>query len=157
MDCSMPGSPALHYPLKERKRKCSCSVVSSSLRLHDCSLPSFSIHGSFQARVLEWVAISFFRGSSRPREWTQISCIAGRRFTLWASREDSHYSLGLAQIHVYWDGMQSNLLICCRPLLLLPSIFPSIRIFFTMSQLSYQVAKVLVCPSLQWIFRVDFL
>ena len=39
----------------------------------DCSLPGFSVHGIFQARILEWVAVSFTRGSSRPRDWTQIS------------------------------------------------------------------------------------
>ena len=39
----------------------------------DCSLPNFSVHGIFQARVLEWVAISFSRGSSWPRDWTQVS------------------------------------------------------------------------------------
>ena len=50
----------------------------------DCSLLGFSVHGIFQARVLEWVAISFSRGSSWPRDWTQVSCIAGRHFTLWA-------------------------------------------------------------------------
>ena len=53
----------------------------------DCSLPGFSIHGTFQARVLEWVAISFSRESSPPRDQTQFSCIVGRRFTLWATRE----------------------------------------------------------------------
>ena len=53
----------------------------------DCSLPGSSVHGIFQARVLEWIAISFSRGSSRPRDWTQVSCIIGRRFTLWATRE----------------------------------------------------------------------
>ena len=53
----------------------------------DCSLPGFSIHGVFQARVLEWVAFSFSRGSSWPRDQTQVSCIVGRRFTLWATRE----------------------------------------------------------------------
>ena len=42
----------------------------------DCSLPGFSVPGIFQARVLEWVAISFFRGSSRPGDRTQVSCIA---------------------------------------------------------------------------------
>ena len=52
----------------------------------DCSLPGSSIHGIFQARILEWVAISFSRGSSRPRDWTQVSHIVGRRFTLWATR-----------------------------------------------------------------------
>ena len=53
----------------------------------DCSLPGLSVHGIFQARVLEWVAISFSRGSSWPRNWTQVSCIVGRHFTLWATRE----------------------------------------------------------------------
>ena len=53
----------------------------------DYSPPGFSIHGIFQARVLEWVAISFSRGSSWPRDRTQVSCIAGRCFTVWATRE----------------------------------------------------------------------
>ena len=52
-----------------------------------CSLPGSSIHGIFQARVLEWVAISFSRGSSLPRDRTRVSCIAGRLFTIWATRE----------------------------------------------------------------------
>ena len=46
----------------------------------DCSPPGSSIHGIFQARVLEWVAISFSRGSSPPRDWTQVSHIASRCF-----------------------------------------------------------------------------
>ena len=46
----------------------------------NCSLPSFSIHGIFQARVLKWVGISFSRGSSWPRDRTQVSRIVGRRF-----------------------------------------------------------------------------
>ena len=53
----------------------------------DCSLPGSSIHGILQARILEWVAISFSRGSSRPRDWTNVSYLVGRRFTLWATRE----------------------------------------------------------------------
>ena len=52
----------------------------------DCSPPGSSVHGILQARILEWVAISFSRGSSRPRDWTQVSCIAGRRFNIWAIR-----------------------------------------------------------------------
>ena len=54
----------------------------------DYSLPGSSVHWIFQARVLEWVAISFSRGSSRPRDWTQVSHIVGRRFTIWATREN---------------------------------------------------------------------
>ena len=53
----------------------------------DCNLPHFSVHGIFQARVLEWVAISFPRGSSQPRDGTWVSHIVGRRFTIWATRE----------------------------------------------------------------------
>ena len=51
------------------------------------SLPGSSIHGILQARILEWVAIPFSRGSSQPRDWTKVSCIADRFFTIWATRE----------------------------------------------------------------------
>ena len=53
----------------------------------DCRLSGSSVHGLFQARVLEWIAISFSRGSSQPRNRTQVSRITGRRFTVWATRE----------------------------------------------------------------------
>ena len=53
----------------------------------DCSLPGSSVSGIFQARILEWVAIPFSRGSSWPRDQTQVSCVAGRFFTIWATRE----------------------------------------------------------------------
>ena len=61
----------------------------------DCNLPGFSVHGIFQARVLEWVAISFSRGSSHPRDRTQVSCIVGRCFTLLATR-------GWGPIKCFW-------------------------------------------------------
>ena len=53
----------------------------------DCSLPGSSIHGILQGKILEWVAISFSRGSSQPRDQTQVSHIAGRCFTLWVTKE----------------------------------------------------------------------
>ena len=53
----------------------------------DSSLPDSAIHGIFQARILEWAAISFSRGSSQPRDQTRVSCIADRYFTVWATRE----------------------------------------------------------------------
>ena len=53
----------------------------------DCRLPGSSVHGIFQARVMEWVTISFSGGSSQPRDWTQVSFVVGRRFTIWATRE----------------------------------------------------------------------
>ena len=53
----------------------------------DCSLPGSSVHGIFQARILEWVAFPFSRRSSQLRDWTQVSCIEGRFFTVLDSRE----------------------------------------------------------------------
>ena len=55
----------------------------------DYSPPGFSVHGIFQARILEWFAISFTNGSSQPRAWTRVSCTAGRFFIYWATREAS--------------------------------------------------------------------
>ena len=54
--------------------------------------PGSSVHGILQARIVEWVAISFSRGSSRPRDRTLVSRIAGRRFNLWATREALTFS-----------------------------------------------------------------
>ena len=48
----------------------------------DCTPPGFSVHGILQARIREWVAILFSRGSSQPRDWTWVSHIAGRFFTI---------------------------------------------------------------------------
>ena len=53
----------------------------------DCSLPGSSVHGIFQAIVLEWAAISFSRGSSQPRDWTQVSRIVDRCFTVWTTSD----------------------------------------------------------------------
>ena len=67
-------------------------VLSSQLHPTLCdpmeyNLLGSSVYGIFQARILEWVAISFSRESSWPRYQTQVSCIAGRFFTIWATRE----------------------------------------------------------------------
>ena len=56
-------------------------VCAQSL-IHVCSPPGSSAHGILQVRILEWVAISFSRGSSRPRYNTRVSCLAGRFFTV---------------------------------------------------------------------------
>ena len=53
----------------------------------DCSLPASSVHGMFQAIVLEWIAISFSRVSSQTRDWIWVSRIVDRHFTIWATRE----------------------------------------------------------------------
>jgi len=64
----------------------SCPTLSDPMV---CSPPGSSVHGIFQARVLEWIAISFSRGSSRPRDWTRISCTVGTFFTDWVTRKPS--------------------------------------------------------------------
>ena len=53
----------------------------------DCSLPGSCDHGLLQARVVDWIAISFSRGSSQPRDQTQVFHIAGRCFIIWATRK----------------------------------------------------------------------
>ena len=68
----------------------SCSVVSDFDPM-DCSPPGSSVHGILQARILEWVAIPFSRGSSWPRDWTCVSCIAGRFFTIWPPRKSIYW------------------------------------------------------------------
>ena len=158
----------------------------------DCSPPGSSIHRILQAAILEWVVISFSREPSRPRNRTQVSLIAGRRFNLWAKREawkdDNFLQIDLSNSskkpsryfvivvfvvqslsHVWlfvtpWTAahqaslsftvsqsllklmsiesvMPSNHLILCRPLLLLPSISPSITVFFSESALRIRWPK----------------
>ena len=53
----------------------------------ECSPPDSSVHGILQARIVEWVAISFSRGSSWPKVWTHASCGTDRFFTVWATRK----------------------------------------------------------------------
>ena len=68
-----------------QSEKVKVSVSQSCLTLcdpKDGSPPGSSIHRIFQARIVKWVAISFFRGSSQPRGQTRVSCIAGEFFTV---------------------------------------------------------------------------
>ena len=57
----------------------------------DCSRSGSSVREILQARILEWVAIPFSRGPSWPRDGSQVSCIAGKFFTVWATREVVFY------------------------------------------------------------------
>ena len=68
----------------------------------DCSLPASSVHGILQARILEWVAMSFSRGSSWLRDQTWVSCIAGRFFTIWATKETRFLLRGISRMD--WLG-----------------------------------------------------
>ena len=73
----LPSVPGVYD--KDPSGNCSSSV-SSSQSSWIMLWPQSSVHGILQARILAWVAIPFSRGSAPPRDWTQISCIAGRFF-----------------------------------------------------------------------------
>ena len=125
----------------------------SAIWLLCLSLICSSVHGILQARIVEWVAISFSRGSSWPRDGIQVSNTAGRLFTNWATREVTFSPLlksnlcfvswmwGFATWYEPWCppfpgskiSMPSNHLILC-PLLLLPQSYLASR-SFQMSQL----------------------
>ena len=79
-----------YYHILITAERCVCMyvsrlVMSNSLWSHARNLSDYSVHGILQAKILEWVAIPFSRGSSWPRDGTQVSCIAF--CTIWASRE----------------------------------------------------------------------
>ena len=114
--------------------------------------PGSSVHSISQARILEWVAISFSRGSFQPKDRTNVSCLAGEFFTTeppgssvqllshvqlfatpWTAARQASLSItnpwSLLKLMSIESMMPSNHLILCRPLLLPPSIFPCIRVF----------------------------
>ena len=78
--------------------------MSNSLQPHGL----YTVHGIPQARILEWVVFPFSRGSSQPRDWTQVSCIAGGFFPSWATGE-AHKAINWAMcslwiaVTFYWD------------------------------------------------------
>ena len=82
MDCSLPGS-SIHGISQARVLEWGVTTFTAM----DSSQPVFSVHGIPQARILEWVAVSFSSESSWPKDWTCVSCIAGRFFKIWATRE----------------------------------------------------------------------
>ena len=160
----------------------------------DCSPPGLSVHEVLWARTLELIASPFPKGSSQPSDRTQVSCIAVRFLTIWATREAHviwiattttirysytsmvrctwvlsccfccsvaksyltlcdpvdyctpgfpvfHHLLEFAQTRVFELVMPPNHLILCHPLLLLPSVFLSIRVFSNESTLHIRWPK----------------
>ena len=74
---------------KKWKSLAAAAATAKSLQLCPtlCDPMDYTVHGILQAIILEWVAFSFSRGSSQPRDWSQVPLIAGRFFTSWATRE----------------------------------------------------------------------
>ena len=78
-----PFSP-MQWPMKSKvKATQSCPAL--------CDSMDYTAHGILQARILEWVAFPFFKGSSQPRDWTLVCHIAGGLFTSWVTREAQEY------------------------------------------------------------------
>ena len=94
MQCHWNCTNPFHTTWVEGKLSCECVLVAQScLTLcdpMDYSPPVSSVHGIFQARILEWVAISYSRGSSQHRDGIRVSCTSGRFFTVSATREASY-------------------------------------------------------------------
>ena len=67
------------------------SYYSDILFWKTAAIMDYTVHGMHQTRILEWIAFPFSRGSSQPRDWIQVSCIAGGFFTSWATREAQEY------------------------------------------------------------------
>ena len=83
---------------------CGCLVAKSCPTLcnpMDYSPPGSPVHGISQARILEWVAISFSSVSSRPRDWTRVSCMAGGFFT--TEPPGKPYNNVIFSLTVKWD------------------------------------------------------
>ena len=100
--CELSNDSFIHFLINSLGRLPLCvkvKVTQSCLTLcdpMDCSTPGSSVHVILQARILEWVAILFSRGSSQPRNRTPVSCIAGRFFTIRVTREAP------AAVHIEW-------------------------------------------------------
>ena len=81
--------------------------------LMDCSLPGSSVHAILQARILEWVAIPFSRGSSWPRDRTWVSCITGESFTIWATHTHKNLTSFLCFLGSHlWGGRRACICHC---------------------------------------------
>ena len=109
----------------------------------DYSPPGSSVHGILQARILEWVAILFFSGSCRPRDWTCISCSAGRFFTIWATRE-AHFSyMFIFSGRMYIESFNFSFFL---PLALPPYLpHPLVSVFVLLSSRAFWLSKFHRC------------
>ena len=99
-------SPCCYHLKKKNEVTQSCPTLCN---LMDCSLPGSSVHGIFQTRVLEWVAISFSRGSSQPRDRTQASTVKSLSriwlfATPWTVAYQASQSMGFFR-QEYWSGL----------------------------------------------------
>ena len=109
-----------------------------------------TVHEIFQTRILEWVAVPFSRVSSQPRDQTQISCIAGRFFTSWATREEQVW-LGRLQKAFSPGSILSKTYICTHWVLISHYFGVSqIKMFSEHLALTITLSCLIVVTGLTW-------
>ena len=91
LEANFPAKQCQAFLWSSSLLNCAVKVKVSQSCLTLCDLMDYAVHGILQARILEWGAFPFFRGSSHPGDWTQVCHIAGRLFTSWATREAQEY------------------------------------------------------------------
>ena len=117
------------------------SVMSTSSLPHGLySSPGSSVHGIIQAKILEWVAIPFSRGSFWPKDRTQVSCVAGRFFTIRATRE-----VPLNRLFFFFFRLPRGAMLC--QVLSLVWLFVTPR---TVSPPGFLVYEILQARILEW-------
>ena len=123
-DLGVPGNSLIQQKVKVTQ---SCLILCDPM---DCSPPGYSAHGILQVRILEQVAIPFSRGSSQPRDRTQVSCIAGGVFYC-LSRQGSPDSIETSGI------LETQLWLSCIPTLVFSifHFFKLIKFFILMPSL----------------------
>ena len=129
-------------------------VAKSQTGLSDWTELTDTVHGILQARILEWIALPFSRGSSQPRDWTQVSHIAGRFFTSWHTREAPsiyNYCKNWLYSLCYTIYILQVYFICNSLYLLIPSSYTasptSLSLLITTSLFSVSLR-----PSLIWLY-----
>ena len=113
----------------------------------DCSLPGSSVHGIFQARILEWVAISCFRGSSRFRDWTHVSCVCyiGRQILYhWATWE-APFRHKEYQLTSKWGSLSTRSSI-------MNLIYPNLNLFWFNLSLDLPYVRNYIFSTKAWYF-----
>ena len=97
--CILCEEPAFGYVDFSLLLLLSCTVMSNSLNM--CLNTGSCVQGILQARILEWVAISFSRESSQSRDWTWVSCIVSGFFTLWATDFSLLFSISPVYVLIF--------------------------------------------------------
>ena len=127
----------------------------------DCSPSGSSVHGTLQARILEWVANPFSRGSFRPRDWTQVARNTGRFFTVWATREaqkvlelDNYFKTAILSMHM---SIRENLIMINKKINFLRHIIKTIRnkqkndiTFLCVEGNPLVITEIFIPPGISW-------